>query len=100
MTTICYKYITISKFLPVTYLVVVFTFILSVTVLGEPLFFSDIFGASIIIGFQFFNLMNPPKRNTDNSEVKENFLNELNNNRDSDIYVINRISNGSNLDKN
>ena len=100
LTTICYKYITISKFLPVTYLVVVFTFILSVTVLGEPLFFSDIFGASIIIGFQFFNLMNPPKRNTDNSEVKENFLNELNNNRDSDIYVINRISNGSNLDKN
>ena len=102
LTTICYQYIAISKFLPITYLVVVFTFILSVSILREPLFFSDIFGACIIIGFQFYNLMYPPKRITgdekDNKLVKEKFLNELDkNNSDKDFKVINRISIDSNL---
>ena len=100
-TTICYQYIAITKFLPVTYLVVVFTFVLSVSILREPLFFSDILGACIIIGFQFYNLMYPPKRNTgdekDNILIKDKFLNELDkNNRHSNKLVINRISIGSN----
>jgi len=103
LTTICYQYIAISKFLPVTYLVVVFTFFLSVTVLREPLFFTDILGAGIIIGFQFYNLMYPPKRNNLNvngNSNKEKFLNELDKeNRNSDIYVINRISVGSIIGK-
>ena len=84
LTTICYQYIAISKFLPVTYLVVVFTFILSVTVLNEPLFFSDILGASIIIGFQFYNLMYPPKRDNKNENdknlMKGKFLDKMGNN--------------------
>ena len=95
LTTICFQYIDISKFLPVTYLVVVFTFILSVTVLKEPLFFSDILGASFIIGFQFYNLMYPPKRNNINEKdhlIKEKFLND--NEKDSENYIINRISVG------
>ena len=102
LTTICYQYIAVSKFLPVTYLVVVFTFILSVIILGEPLFFSDILGACIIIGYQFYNLMYPPKRNIGDGEdknlKKENFLNKLDTkNKDDDIFVVNRISIDSNL---
>jgi drug/metabolite transporter (DMT)-like permease len=86
LTTICYQYIAISKFLPVTYLVVVFTFFLSVTVLREPLFFTDILGASIIIGFQFYNLMYPPKRNNLNVNDNSNKENEsLNYNNKADL---------------
>ena len=99
LTSICYKYIAISKFLPVTYLVVVFTFILSITILREPLFFTDILGACFIIGFQFYNLTYPPKRNNveDNNINKEKILNNFDkNNRNSDNYVINRISIDSN----
>ena len=99
LTSICYKYIAISKYLPVTYLVVVFTFILSITILREPLFFTDILGACFIIGFQFYNLTYPPKRNNveDNNINKEKILNNFDkNNRNSDNYVINRISIDSN----
>ncbi len=95
LTSICYKYIAISKFLPVTYLVVVFTFILSVSILGEPLFFTDILGTSFIIGFQFYNLTYPPKRNNvDVTDInKEKVIKDFDkNNRNSDTYIINRIS--------
>ena len=99
LTSICYKYIAISKFLPVTYLVVVFTFILSITILREPIFFTDILGACIIIGFQFYNLTFPPKRNNveENNINKEKILKNFDkNNRNSDNFVINRISIESN----
>ena len=97
LTSVCYKYIDISKFLPVTYLVVVFTFIVSVTVLGEPIFLGDVLGACMIIAFQFYNLTYPPYLNKEINEDdnKNNFLNKINENnneRISDEYVINRIS--------
>ena len=59
-TSVCYKYIAISKFIPVTYLNIVFTFFLSIFVLGEPLFFTDLVGATLIIGFQIWNITYPP----------------------------------------
>ena len=95
LTSICYLYIDISKFLPVTYLVVVFTFIASVSVLGEPLFFNDILGAIIIIGFNFYNIYFPPSNETKDNKIddKNKFLMEMNNNeRISDNSIINRIS--------
>ena len=55
-TSVCYEYIDISKFIPVTYLNIVFTFMLSVFILGEPLFLTDLVGALLIIGFQFWNI--------------------------------------------
>ena len=104
LTSVCYKYIDISKFLPVTYLVVVFTFILSVTVLGEPIFYGDVLGACMIIGFQFYNLNYPPEINKEiNEESKNNFLEKMNDNyneRTSEDLVINRISIDSDLVKN
>ena len=104
LTSVCYKYIDISKFLPVTYLIVVFTFILSVTVLGEPIFFGDVLGAFIIIGFQFYNLSYPPKFNKeisidDNKKIFLDKMEENNNERISDDFIINRISLDSNLNK-
>ena len=90
-TGVCYKYIAISKFIPVTYLQTVFTFLLSVTVLREPLFFTDILGAILIIGFQFYNVTYPPERNEDKNNInyKEEFLN--NNKLDEDEIVIEKI---------
>jgi drug/metabolite transporter (DMT)-like permease len=62
LTTICLKNIAVSKFQPITYLGIVFTFILSAIILGEPIFFTDIIGAAIIIGFQYYNFQYPPGR--------------------------------------
>ena len=74
-----------------------FTFIVSVTVLGEPIFLGDVLGACMIIAFQFYNLTYPPYLNKEINEDdnKNNFLNKINENnneRISDEYVINRIS--------
>ena len=104
LTSICYLYIDISKFLPVTYLVVVFTFILSVIILEEPIFFTDIVGACLIIGFQFYNLTYPPKKGEEHeNNYKNKFIEKMNDNdndnntnidneRHSSITIINRIS--------
>ena len=62
LNTLCFRYIAISKFQPITYLNIVFTFILSAILLGEPVYFSDIIGALIIIGFQYYNFVYPPGR--------------------------------------
>ena len=48
LNTLSLKYIAISKLQPFSYLCIVFTFILSAIILGEPVFFSDIIGAAII----------------------------------------------------
>ena len=63
LTTVCLKYIAVSKFQPITYLMIVFTFILSGVLLGEPEFLTDIIGAAIIIFSNFIiinNLLEEP----------------------------------------
>ena len=67
--TLCLRYIAISKFQPITYLCIVFTFIISAIFLGEPVFFSDLIGALIIIGFQYYNFVYPPGKKI--SEIPE-----------------------------
>ena len=66
---LCLRYIAISKFQPITYLCIVFTFIISAIFLGEPVFFSDLIGTSIIIGFQYYNFVYPPGKKI--SEIPE-----------------------------
>ena len=59
--SIAFKYIEISKLMPVTYLNVVLIFFLGSFLFDEKIFFSDIIGASLIIGFIIYNGMYPPK---------------------------------------
>lgn len=73
-----FKYIAVSKLQPISYLCIVFTFILSAIILGEPVFFSDIVGAAIIISFQYYNFINPPGRNIEISKTQNNIQNENN----------------------
>jgi drug/metabolite transporter (DMT)-like permease len=47
--------------MPVTYLNVVLIFFLGSFLFDEKIFFSDIIGASLIIGFIIYNGMYPPK---------------------------------------
>ena len=51
--------IAISKFLPLTYLGTVFIFILGWIILGERVYFTDIIGSLLIIGFQVYNIWFP-----------------------------------------
>ena len=71
LTTISLKYIAVSKYQPISYLNIVFTFIFSAIILGEPIFFTDIIGASIIIGFQYYNFQYPPGRVINEANIKQ-----------------------------
>ena len=70
--TLCFKYIAISKFQPITYLCIVFTFILSAILLGEPVYFSDLIGTAIIIGFQYYNFKYPVGKKPELPEKENN----------------------------
>ena len=78
LNTMSFKYIAISKLQPISYLCIVFTFIFSAILLGEPVFFSDIVGASIIICFQYYNFINPPGRAVPEIVDKENNIKKEN----------------------
>ena len=73
----------INKFIPMNYLRVVFIFIFGFIILGEHVFFTDIIGSSLIIGFQVYNVCYPVKKikngkeNNDNNNIKENFIKEI-----------------------
>ena len=71
LTIITLKYMAVSKFQLITYSNVVFIFLLSYIILGEHIFFTDILGALIIIGFQYYNLMYPPEGNINLNIEKE-----------------------------
>ena len=53
------KFISINKFIPLNYLSIVFVFILGYFLLGENVYFTDILGSIIIIGFQLYNIYIP-----------------------------------------
>ena len=57
--TIAINNIAISKYLPLTYFGTVFIFILGWIILGERVYFSDIIGSLLIIGFQIYNVWFP-----------------------------------------
>ena len=61
--------IAISKYLPLTYFATVFIFILGWIVLGERVYFTDIVGSLLIVGFQIYNAWFPViKINKDNNK--------------------------------
>ena len=51
--------IAISKYLPLTYFATVFIFVLGWVVLGERVYFTDIIGSLLIVGFQLYNAWFP-----------------------------------------
>ena len=61
-----------NKFIPMTYLRVVFIFVFSFILLGEKIYFTDVVGSALIIGFQVYNVCYPihqAKHKNDNSEI-------------------------------
>ena len=71
------EYLAVSKYMPITYMCTFFIFLLGVTVLKEPLFFSDIVGALMIIGFQVYNIYYPPGRYVSDVKKEENNINGI-----------------------
>ena len=77
-----------SKFMPVTYMCIVFIFILGFVLLHETVYFTDALGAALIIGFQIYNYYFPPGRQILNEEEnndinKESSINKNNNNENN-----------------
>ena len=71
LTSLALKYIAVMKFQPITYLCLVFTYIFSYLLLGEPIFFTDIIGTIFIVGFQAYNLYYPVGKQVENKENKD-----------------------------
>ncbi len=61
LTSISFQYIDISKLQPVNYLSSILIILSGTIIFGEKLFFSDILGAAMIIGFIIYNGMHRPK---------------------------------------
>ena len=59
LTVVALKNLAISKYLPITYLATVFIFFLGWIFLGEKVYFSDIIGTLMILGFQLYNIYFP-----------------------------------------
>lgn len=51
-----------SKFIPLTYLILVFVYLLGFTILREPVYFTDILGSLLILSFQLYNVWVPLKK--------------------------------------
>ena len=64
------EYMSITKFMPITYMCTVFVFILGFVLLGDIIFITDILGAGLIISFQLYNFYYPPGRQI-NENIKE-----------------------------
>ena len=61
LNSVSFKNIEISKLQPVSYLSTILIIIASAVIFKENLYFTDILGALMIIGFIIYNGMNPPK---------------------------------------
>ena len=61
LTSISFQYIDISKLQPVNYLSTILIILSGTIIFNEKLFFTDILGAAMIIGFIIYNGMNRPK---------------------------------------
>ena len=78
LTSLSFKYIEVSKLMPVSYLNLVIVFFFGSFIFHEKIFFSDIIGASMIVGFIIYNGMNPPKSKIINNNNNFNNSNNIN----------------------
>ena len=81
--------IAMNKFMPMTYLRIAFIFVFSLILLGEKIYFTDIIGSALIVGFQVYNVCYPIKKtNLQNSingksspdnidNIKKNFIKNM-----------------------
>lgn len=61
-TAIALDNISISKYVPITYTLTVFVFLLGFLFLGEKVYFTDVIGSLMILGFQLYNVWVPIKK--------------------------------------
>ena len=78
LQTVSLEYMSISKFMPITYMCTVFVFILGFTLLGENIYITDILGAGLIISFQLYNFYYPPGRQVNEDNVDKDKIASIN----------------------
>lgn len=76
LQTVSLENLSAAKFMPVTYMCIVFIFILGFVLLHETVYFTDVVGAGMIIGFQAYNYYYPPGRQINLNEENKNKDNE------------------------
>ena len=80
LQTISMENLSAAKFMLVSYMCIVFIFILGFLLLHETVYFTDAFGAGMIIAFQIYNYYYPPgvqiKEDDKNNIKKESSINK------------------------
>ena len=71
--------IALSKFIPITYMCIIFIYILGFIILGEKVYFTDIVGSLVIMSFQLYNVWVPIKKNNNNKNIDALIPKEQNN---------------------
>ena len=100
LQTISLEYMSITKFMPITYMCTVFVFILGFTLLGENIFLTDIIGAGLIIFFQLYNFYYPPSRQISENGFEENEKISSINKLDNDFNEFNNVDKSNINDNN
>ena len=100
LQTISLEYMSITKFMPITYMCTVFVFILGFTLLGENIYLTDIIGAGLIIFFQLYNFYYPPGRQISENGFEENEKISSINKLDNDFNEFNNVDKSNINDNN
>lgn len=69
LTALALENISMSKFLPMTYMNTVFIFIMGFIFLHENVYFTDILGSLLIMGFQIYNVLIPCGKVVDPNKI-------------------------------
>jgi len=88
LQTVSMENLSASKFMPITYMCIVFIFILGFVLLHETVYFTDVLGAGMIIGFQVYNYYYPPGRKVDENDFNNTNDNNTNIDKESSIKKI------------
>ena len=62
----------VSKIVIITYLQIVFVFILSDIFLGERIYTTDVFGSLLMVTYMIYNVLNPIVKHTKNNNNEKN----------------------------
>jgi drug/metabolite transporter (DMT)-like permease len=85
--------ISLSKFVPITYMCNVFVYILGFLFLGEVVYFTDVIGSLMILGFQVYNVTVPvPRRKREGVDTNNDNDNQIGNTNDNDNDSVNVVT--------
>lgn len=70
LQAVALQHLSMVKFVPSTYIRIIFTYILGFILFGEKVYFTDVVGSIFIIGFQIYNTLYPVGKQVDENVIE------------------------------